>query len=513
MDNMINENNVNETNVNEASVNETSINENSPKDNGKGKKNFINKKSLKYGANSFILIAVAVAIAVVVNMLVGYGDIKWDLTQNKMYSIGDTTKDILKGLNKDVEIYGLFDDTKAEGNDGFKQVKEVLNQYTKESGKVKVSFIDPDKQPGFVKEKIDPNGLVKDLKAGDFVVKSGSKIKKVTGTDIFQTQYSQTGQPESSYFIGEQSFTGAIKYVTSEKTPTVYFTEGHKEGTLDSEYTVLKKQLEINNYDVKSINLMLQAKVPENAEILMVLSPQADLAVSEKDVIKEFLNNGGKVVFMFDYIELNPKFTQVEDILKDYNLSLNYDKVRENDQNRHYPGNPYAIAVDVKKNQINPLDSTLLLANSRSINVLKDQKEGLTVTSLMKTSDKAVGEQVDKAAGSEIPGPLDLAVAAESNKGGKNSKVIVMGNGFFVNDSAYQVYGPYYENGMSFFLGSLNWMMDSKDNVVIPPKTVEAQVIDITEQQSNITLALTLGLLPLTILGAGMFIWMRRRHL
>ena len=47
-----------------------------------------------------IMICVATAIALVVNMLVGMANLKWDLTSNKMYSIGDTTKEILEGLEK-----------------------------------------------------------------------------------------------------------------------------------------------------------------------------------------------------------------------------------------------------------------------------------------------------------------------------------------------------------------------------------------------------------------------------
>ena len=42
------------------------------------KKTF-DKRTLKYGSNSIILIAVVITIAVVVNLLVGMADLKWNL--------------------------------------------------------------------------------------------------------------------------------------------------------------------------------------------------------------------------------------------------------------------------------------------------------------------------------------------------------------------------------------------------------------------------------------------------
>ena len=73
-------------------------------------KKFFNKRSLKYGSNSAILIVAVIAIAVLVNLLVGMLDLKLDLTPNKLFSLSDVTKAELKKLEQDVEIIGLFDE-------------------------------------------------------------------------------------------------------------------------------------------------------------------------------------------------------------------------------------------------------------------------------------------------------------------------------------------------------------------------------------------------------------------
>ena len=131
----------------------------------------------------------------------------------------------------------------------------------------------------------------------------------------------------------------------------------------------------------------------------------------------------------------------------------------------------------------------------------------------MKTSDKAEGEQIDSTKGPNIPGPLDLAVAVDYKGGSKPAKLLVMGNGDFMSDDALEAYGQYSVNGMYFFLNSLNWMQDKKDEVVITPKTYDTPRLQISALQANIMGLVVVILLPLIILATGMVVFLRRRHL
>ena len=94
-------------------------------------KGFLNKKSFKYGTNAAIITAAVIVMAVVLNLLVGMLDLKLDLTPNKLFSLSDATVNILEGLDKDVEIIGLFDDTEISTGDGYKEVTDLLGLYEK----------------------------------------------------------------------------------------------------------------------------------------------------------------------------------------------------------------------------------------------------------------------------------------------------------------------------------------------------------------------------------------------
>jgi ABC-type uncharacterized transport system involved in gliding motility auxiliary subunit len=131
----------------------------------------------------------------------------------------------------------------------------------------------------------------------------------------------------------------------------------------------------------------------------------------------------------------------------------------------------------------------------------------------MQTSANAIGEAVSSTRGGNNQGPLDIAIAVE-NKGNQNpSKIIVMGNASFISDSSQTAYGSMYTNDMIFFLQSISWMMDKQDDLVVPAKTYDNPTINITQLQASAVSLVLLIILPLIILGTGMFVFLRRRHL
>lgn len=478
----------------------------------KALKNFFNKRSLKYGSNSIILIAAVVGIAILVNVLVGMADLKLDLTAGKLYSLTDVTKNVLKDLKQDVTIVGLFDDGQMD-----KEVTDLLDLYQKYSH-VKLQYIDPDKNPGIIKELDEQNTL--DLAKNDFIIKSTvngkEKKRKLEYYDLFETYMNeQTFQQSVTGSNAEQGFTGAIKYVTAETTPVVYFTEGHNEIEVDGDYTMVKQFLEINNYEVKTINLTTAGKIPEDAEIVVVAAPKNDLSMQERNVVEEYLKAGGKAVFMFDYLSGDPDFNNFNALLSTYNVAVNYDKVKETDASRHAPDDEYTILLNVSGNAIVPQSTQVVLKDSRSVSILKNAKEYITTTSLITTNSTAVGEAASASRGENTQGPLDIAVAVENKGGAVASRILVMGNASFVSDSAAQSpqFANYYQYGATFFVHSLNWMFNKQDEVVVPTKNYEAVQINITQLQATVMGVVVVIVIPLIILGTGLFVFLRRRHL
>lgn len=502
-----------ENNIINNNSNNNSENKTEKKDLSLVLKRLLHSRSLKYGTNSLLMIIAVIAVAVLVNVIVDIPDIKWDLTANKLYSLDQASKNLLEKLDRDVTIYALFDETKAAGTD-YEEVTELLNLYEKYD-RVKVIYVDPVRNPGII-NKLDPQDVM-GIENYDLVVISSvngqEKKKRLEYYDLFQTQFDTNTFNE--YKIGsnaEQGITGAIKFVTSEKTPVVYFTDGHGEFDVDSYFKGIKEYLEKNNYSVKKLNLLSVSSIPDDAEIVVFLSPKNDLAIKERELLFEYFKLGGKAVFLFDYLASGAELNQFNSLLGEFNVAVNNDKVKELDPQKHLPEDPYTILLNVNKSDIIPESFNTVLQDSRSISILKNPKSYLTTTSLMQTSDKAVSEPVT-AGGEVLEGPLNVAVAVENKGFDQPSKILVMGNATFISDSAAQTYGTMYRNGVIFFLQSLHWMFDTDDELIVPTKSYDTNLIYINQMQAVILGIVVTIVVPLIILGVGLFVFMRRRHL
>ncbi|MHB8065303.1 MAG: Gldg family protein [Ruminiclostridium sp.] len=464
-----------------------------------------NKKSLKYGSNSLILIVIVVAIAVFLNLLVGMGDLKLDLTSDEIYSISNDSKTILKDIKKDVTIYGLFDDGQVPTE--YKQLINLINEY-KQFG-IKVTYVDPDRDIGLI-ATLDKD-KTKNIARGDFVVKSGDKIKKLSAQDLYgqDTEYGRLYQ-------AEPLITGAIKFVTSEVTPMAYFVEGHNEYSFTTDLTKVKSALENNNFEAKTLSLMTQDKIPEDCKLLVFASPKKDLSESEKIKVNEYLKSKGKAVFLFDSIESSDKFPNFEEVLATFNIGINYDKVKELDDSRSLPGDEYSLFAKLESNDINAAFNNnqsvdVLLPDSRSLKILKNAKEWLVTTSLIKTSDKAVSSSIINQGATE-QGPFDLAIASEITG---SSKVLAFGNGVFLTDAALgSQYSSYFAAGATYFLSTVvNWTQDKSDETTISPKIISQKTLSTTAGQAKAISVILIGVLPILIMVCGLIVWSRRRHL
>ena len=64
-------------------------------------------KNVKYGFLFLIMAVLVIGITIFVNVLAATVDLSWDMTTNKLYSIGEQTESILESLQKEVEIVML----------------------------------------------------------------------------------------------------------------------------------------------------------------------------------------------------------------------------------------------------------------------------------------------------------------------------------------------------------------------------------------------------------------------
>ena len=227
-------------------------------------------KKFKYGGYATLLTAFVLAILVVVNLLVDQIPFKIDLTENQLFSLSDQTEKVLENLDQEIRIIGLYETGRE--NPVF---DEILQKYRRLNKNISITYIDPVKNPTFA-NKYTKDG--ESLKEGSYIVESDERFKIIDYFDLFNVRYDQYGNTRTDSLALEQRVTNAIQYVTADKLPVIYTLEGHMEQALPVQ---LRQQLELENYEVKTLSLLTEESVPSDATVLMVLAPKRDFTPEE----------------------------------------------------------------------------------------------------------------------------------------------------------------------------------------------------------------------------------------
>lgn len=244
----------------------------------------------RYGTYSMVITAVVIAIVIVINMIAGQlpDSMKSvDLSGNSLYEITKTSKKLLKNLDKEVQIHVL-----AEKSSTDERIQTFIEKYAALSNKVKVDWVDPVLHPSAVTEyEAQENSVVVECKDTE-------KKMVIPFTDIIvydEMSYYTTGSMTESEFDAEGQLTSAINYVTSDASKTIYRTTGHGESTFSTTITDLMGK---SNFTISELNLMMNNKIPDDCDLLVLYAPTSDLTADEKTLITDYLTNGGKVLFI-----------------------------------------------------------------------------------------------------------------------------------------------------------------------------------------------------------------------
>lgn len=482
---------------------------NNNKINKKRKITEINKKYLKNGSYSFAISAIFICVIIVINLIVGELPSKYtqlDVSEGKLYSIGDQTKEALKGLEKDVTIYQIA----QEGSED-ETIANLLEKYADESKHVKVVKKDPVVNPKFVSEYTS-----EDISANSLIVVCGDRNKVIDYQNIYEASLDYTTYSyQTTGFDGEGQITSAIAYVTSEDLPILYTLEGHGEKELGS---AIKEGIEKSNIQINSLNLLTEGTVPEDTDCLLINSPSTDISAEEKDAILEYLENGGKSMIFSDYTE--EKLENFDSILENYGVKRADGIVFEGDTQRYGMQMPYYLIPEIQSTDasgdVASSGYMVLAPYAQGIQKLEEVRDTLTVESLLTTSDSSYSktnmnsDTLEKEE-EDIEGPFDLGVSITETVGeDKETQIVYYSTANLMDNQINQLVSG---GNAQMILSSLNWMTGSEEqtNVSIPSKNLQVSYLTLTAYDTSFWTICTIGLIPGFFLIVGFVVWYKRR--
>ena len=176
----------------------------------------IKKKWLINGTKTVLLVAIIFAFFIGVTVLMQKLNLTpIDLTEDKLFTLTEESKEEVKNIDKDINIYfvGYSEDDST---------LDLAKQYTKANEKIKVEAVTATDRPDLVEKygiETDSEGII---------VESGSQYKVLASNDL----YTYDSTTYESINVAEEKLTAAIKSVAVEELPKVYFLSGYSSFTL-----------------------------------------------------------------------------------------------------------------------------------------------------------------------------------------------------------------------------------------------------------------------------------------
>ena len=462
-------------------------------------------KQVRYGGYALLTSLGMVAVMVLVNLVVDQFQLEADLTQNRLFSLSDQTFQVLDNLDSDVTVYQI-------GTTGRENplIDSVLERYAKRSSHIKLATLDPERNPGLA-TKYEEEGQVR---PGGLVVDAGDRFRMISQFDIFNVNM-QTRQATSLSL--EQELTAALLYVTTGDLPKVYLLEGHGEQSmfqLGISGLSVRDLLENDNYAVDTLDLVSRETVPDDADVLLVVAPAQDLTAAETGRLESWMRAGGRVVFALQAARRS-ELPNLAELLAGFGVRVVNGIIVE-EAGRHTPDSQVFLVPEMTSHEIvAPMRSDRLftvIPAAGPIEELETKRRTLTVESFLNTSAGSFLrtdfdiQSVEQQEG-EPNGPFAVGVAITDNDldGYVKSRVVVYSSAMFLSQ-------PYQAN-YDMLLNSLSWARSREESISIRAKSLRTFPLRITRLAALIISGVAVLIIPLGVLGAGLAVWLRRRHL
>lgn len=467
-----------------------------------------NMIALKGGSYSLVISVIVLAILIAVNILSSVMPAtmtKFDISSSRLYSITSNTKVVVNALKKDVTIYWIVQSDKEDDI-----IETLLDKYDSLSDHITVVKKNPDVYPTFTAQYTDET-----VANNSLIVECGDKSRYISYNDIYVADtdsYSYYYSYNTSYsFDGEGAITSAIDYVTRDDLPQLYVLEGHGEADLP---TTFSNQLSKDNIEVNSFSLLNEDAIPEDADCIMIYSPASDISEEEKNILAEYVADGGKLFVTAGPVE-EGTLTNLYSLLSDYGVTAADGVVVEADREHYAFQRPYILMPDMASSDITdplidehyypiiPIAQGLTVTGTGSA----------SVTTLLTTSDsafsKADGYNIttyEKEDG-DTDGPFALGVMIQTSGDGQ---IVWISSSYFLDD----VYNSYSSGAnIDLAMNSLSSMIGDNETISIRSKSLSYNYLTISESTSSLLKVLMIGVFPLVFLGIGIAVVVIRRGL
>lgn len=479
----------------------------------------VKRKWLIDGSRTLSLVLLILAVFLGINTGMKVLDLTpIDLTQEKLYTLTDESKERVKDIDKDVHIYFVgYTDDNAD--------LALAKQYKNVNEKIVAEAVDSESRPDLV-EKYG----IQDTGSSGIIVECGDRSKVLTASDL--VTYDTTTAETIS--IAEEKLTSAIISVTTDDIPKVYFLEGYSDFTLSYNMYYLNVYLQNEITEVDTLNMLSTEKVPDDCDTLVITSPSQDFNDITKTAIIDYINRGGNILWLNVAMAVSADLPNVNEVLALYGVNpFEVGVIRETTSSRMVANSPDLVIPNLGYSKITEdiYSDGIILASPTKININEEALEGLKVveTDLATTSEGAYfrtnfnNSSASVAEGEEtgsfvVGAELEKTITEANEETGTSavtSTLIIYGENYFISDYPFTQDSQYSAIQVSTYnkdlmLNSLAYLSDREEDITAR-KSTGTVTYTATEQQ-DIIVRVIIFTVPVVVILVGLIVWQKRRR-
>lgn len=271
-------------------------------------------------------VLIMVGIVLVLNFLSYQIFKRFDLTQNNIYSISNTSKETVKNLDDLVNIKVYFSEQLPPQYILVRQeVEDILDEYKNyANNKIQVEFIDPANN-----EDLKTELMLLGIPQLQFNVLENDKYQIINGflgIGVFFGDKKQAIPVVDNTQNLEYQLTSSIKKVTADEIPIIGIATGHGESNLENEMSLVNKKLS-EIYEIRTIDLSTGEEIT-GVDTLIIIGTKEEFSERALFIVDQFLMGGGSVLIaakgmaVDENLQAIPNTTGLNKILDAYGLQI-----------------------------------------------------------------------------------------------------------------------------------------------------------------------------------------------
>ena len=459
-------------------------------------------RSTRYGANAAIYSLAFLGVLVAINYLSVKYHRQFDLTAENAFSLSPQSLKVVKGLTKPLKLYGFVEGGRSPG------AEALYQEFAYQSPLITYQMVDPTRHPELAERY---------------------KVSVMNTTHI---QYDgETGAGTNVTDMTEQAVTNGILKVTKTEQKTVCFLTGEGEDDPDDATAAegmgqFKEALQGESYKIDKVNLVTEAKVPDDCSVMVVAGPTRPLVPHVIDALNDYLKGGGRALVMFKPPEPDKSIDQtaLAKLIEDWGVTAGNNVVVDQVV-RLFAGPALGLNPVVKTYAPHPItasfDKQTVFPMVRTVEPIDSPTPGLNVTPLAKTSETSWAEtdldgifkrQVAKFDSNDRRGPVTVADAVDANldalRLGKGEARLVVTGDTDIADNQYL--GNFFNR--DFIMNCVDWLAGESNAITIRPRSLRASRFNLTVAEFDVVFVLSVLLLPELLLIIGFAVWWERRN-